>query len=386
MEDLKLDLLVVDDEAGMRMAVERALRSFQVELEELDVRVSLQTSGAESGEEAVEIIESSPPDLILLDHKMKGMSGLDVLARFEDRDLDLLTIMITAYASLETAVSATKKGAYDFLAKPFTPAQLKASVRNAVSHLLTSREARKLAEERKRVRFQFISVLAHELKAPLGAIEGYLHILKDGTGVDDPKVFERVVDRSMVRLQGMRKLILDLLDLTRIESGQKKRHLEEVDLLEVARSAQETMEPDAAARDIDIEIECESDDLRLTGDRGELEIVLNNLVSNAVKYNRDGGSVTVELGREDNLAVVRVADTGIGMTQEEQERLFQEFTRIKNEKTRNILGSGLGLSILRKIADMYGGEVSVESEPDVGSTFTVTLRADLTSDGEVEDG
>ena len=196
--------------------------------------------------------------------------------------------------------------------------------------------------------------------------------------------------RSLARKRGatqtLRKLILDLLDLTRIESGQKKRHLEEVDLLEVARSAQETMEPDAAARDIDIEIECESDDLRLTGDRGELEIVLNNLVSNAVKYNRDGGSVTVELGREDNLAVVRVADTGIGMTQEEQERLFQEFTRIKNEKTRNILGSGLGLSILRKIADMYGGEVSVESEPDVGSTFTVTLRADLTSDGEVEDG
>lgn len=381
MEDLELRLLVVDDEAGMRMAVERALRSFRVELDDLDVRVGLQTSGVESGEEAVEIIESRPPDLVLLDHKMKGMSGLDVLARFEDSDLDLLVIMITAYASLETAISATKKGAYDFLAKPFTPAQLKASVRNAISHLLTARHARKLQEERKRVRFQFISVLAHELKAPLGAIEGYLHILKDGTGMDDPAVFERVVDRSMVRLQGMRKLILDLLDLTRIESGQKKRHLEEVDLVEVARTSRETMEPDAAAREIDIAIDCDSDSLCLTGDRSELEIVLNNLISNAVKYNREGGSVTVRLRRAGEMAKVSVSDTGIGMTEEEQARLFEEFTRIKNEKTRDILGSGLGLSIVRRIADMYGGEVSVESEPDVGSTFTVTLRADLSEEG-----
>jgi signal transduction histidine kinase len=385
MRDAELRLLVVDDEAGMRMAVERALRSFSVELPEQDVRVTVAAEGAESGEEAVEMMETSPPDVILLDHKMRGMSGLDVLSWIADRDLDLITIMITAYASLETAVSATKKGAYDFLAKPFTPAQLKASVRNAVSHLLTARQARRLREERRRVRFQFISVLAHELKAPLGAIEGYLHILKDGTGTDDPAVFERVVDRSMVRLHGMRKLIMDILDLTRIESGEKRRELEEVDLVEVAESARETMEPDADSRDIDISVECDRPRIPVTGDRSELEIVLNNLVSNAVKYNRDGGSVTVRLDSADGTATIAVSDTGIGISEEDREKLFDEFSRIRNDKTRDILGSGLGLSIVKRITSMYDGKVSVESEPGRGSTFTVTIRSDMRG-GETDDG
>lgn len=367
------------------MAVRRALRDFSVELPDQDVRVSVEAEGAESGEEAVEMMESSPPDLMLLDHKMKGMSGLDVLAWMEERDLDLITIMITAYASLETAVSATKKGAYDFLAKPFTPAQLKAAIRNAVSHLLTARQARRLQEERRRVRFQFISVLAHELKAPLGAIEGYLHILKDGTGTDDPAVFDRVVDRSMVRLRGMRKLIMDILDLTRIESGEKRRTLEEVDLVEVAEASRQTMEPDADARDIDISVEPEAKTLRVTGDRSELEIVLNNLVSNAVKYNRDGGSVTVRLGSSGRMATIAVSDTGIGIEEEDRKKLFEEFSRIRNDKTRDILGSGLGLSIVKRIAGMYDGSVSVESEPGKGSTFTVAIRSDMAEGEDADD-
>jgi signal transduction histidine kinase len=180
------------------------------------------------------------------------------------------------------------------------------------------------------------------------------------------------VDRSLVRLDGMRKLILDLLDLTQIESGQKKRQLTTVDLQEAAQRAVEAFAADAAARDITIELHADGP-LRMQADRGEIDIVLGNLISNAVKYNRDGGRV--EVGLEDGNGRVRisVADTGIGMTEEEAAQLFGEFTRIKNEKTRNILGSGLGLSIVRKIAALYGGEATVSSRPDEGSTFTVTL-------------
>ena len=112
----------------------------------------------------------------------------------------------------------------------------------------------------------------------------------------------------------------------------------------------------------------------LSADRGEIEIILNNLVSNAVKYNRDGGQVDVTVRADEQSVALEVRDTGIGMSREDLERLFQDFVRIKNEKTRNILGSGLGLSTLKKLATLYGGEVSVTSEPDVGSTFTVVLR------------
>lgn len=130
---------------------------------------------------------------------------------------------------------------------------------------------------------------------------------------------------------------------------------------------------DAERRGISMELDTEPD-IELAADPGEAEIVLNNLISNAVKYNRDGGSVTVKLSRDGNAVTIAVTDTGIGLTPEEAGKLFNEFTRIKNEHTVKILGSGLGLSTVRKIANMYDGEATVTSEPGVGSTFTVTLR------------
>lgn len=369
-----LDILIADDEAGMRMGVARALRGFTVQVNGVNGEVQIQTRQAESGEQALEMVQEKVPDILLLDHKLPGISGLDVLERLDQDQQDILTVMITAYATLETAVSATKRGAYDFLAKPFTPMELKATVRKAVEHLILSRQARKLAQERRQVRFQFISVLAHELKAPLAAVEGYLKIIRDRSlGEEDFTQYDHMLDRSMIRIDGMRKLILDLLDLTRIESGKKSRELQHIDLREIAKASIETVEPDAVNRDIRIRLNADMP-VMMDADRGEVEIILNNLISNAVKYNREGGSVDVKLAAKDKILTVSVSDTGIGMSSEESEKLFADFVRIKNSKTKGIMGSGLGLSIVKKLASLYGGDVTVKSTPDVGSTFTVVLK------------
>jgi two-component system sensor histidine kinase/response regulator len=363
-------VLIVDDEPGMRLGAERALRSFSVTIPEVDGEIVFVTDTAGTGEDALRKLDSC--DLLLLDHKLPGMTGLEVLNQVTRDYPQVLTIMITAYASLETAITATKLGAYDFLAKPFTPEELKISVRKAAKHLVLLREARKLAEEKKRIRFQFISVLAHELKAPLNAIEGNLRIVREKSAGDDPQVYNQMIDRSIVRLDGMRKLILDLLDMTRIESGEKKRELADVDLVEMARLSVETVQTLAQQRKIVVELHAPPRAM-LKGDRGEIEIILNNLISNAVKYNRDEGRVDVTIQDEPEKVVVRVKDTGIGMTEAESAQLFQEFVRIKNAKTRGVLGTGLGLSILKKLTQLYHGDVTVQSEPDVGSTFTAVL-------------
>jgi len=368
----RLNILVVDDEMGMRMAVARALESFSVSSPDLDEKVEFNVNQADCGEKALEKLQDKCVDILLLDHKMPGISGLEVLARLADIKCDCLTIMITAYASLETAITATKRGAFDFLAKPFTPEELKAAIRKAAIHLLIQRQARRLAEEKRQVRFQLISVVAHELKAPLGAIEGYLYLLRDRPAGDSWETYEKAVGRSLIRLQGMRKLITDLLDLTRIESGQKKRELTEVDVKELAEMAVETVLPEAEQREITVNLKTD-DELIMTADRSEIEIILNNLLTNAVKYNRDGGKVDATITRDDGHIKIEVIDTGIGMTEQEAARLFNDFVRIKNQKTKNILGSGLGLSIVKKIAQLYHGDVAVRSQPDVGSTFTVTL-------------
>jgi two-component system, sensor histidine kinase and response regulator len=368
-----LRVLVVDDETGMRLAIARVLGTFNVRSSEDDSVIGFDVQTAETGEEALERIAQAVPDILLLDLKLPGISGLDVLKQVSERGLPTLTVMITAYATLETAINATKQGAHDFLPKPFTPDELRVAVRRVVKHLLVQRQAKRLAEEKRQVRFQFISVLGHELKAPLAAIEGYLQILKDGSAGTDPAVIEQIVGRALIRAGGMRRLISELLDLTRIESGQKRRELTDVDVREVAQGAIEGVAQAAAERGITVSLHAPEHAFAVA-DRGEIEIVFNNLVSNAVKYNRDGGRVDVTIEPTATGLQLEVADTGIGLSKEEAARLFQEFVRIKNDRTRAIPGTGLGLSIVKKLAQLYGGDVTVESEPNVGSRFIVSLH------------
>jgi len=369
-----LRILIVDDEPGLRMGAARALRDFQVSLPDGGGEVGFVLDEADSAEAAAARMAAERPQIMLLDHRLPGMSGTDFLDKLGlEINGDLLVIMITAYASLETAVAAAKRGAYDLLAKPFTPEELRGMVRKAAIRVMLQRQARKLAEEKRRVRFEFVRVLAHELKSPLGAIEGYLNIcVSPEVRVSEEKRREMIA-RSIERLAGMRQLITDLLDLTRIESGEKKRELVAVDLAAVAREAVENVLPQAAARGITVNLDCPAP-LEVRADRGELAIIVNNLVSNAVKYNRDGGRVDARIRRTPEGVEIAVADTGIGMTAEEAGRLFKEFSRIRNARTSGIDGSGLGLSIVRKLAELYRGEASVRSVPGEGSTFTVLLR------------
>jgi signal transduction histidine kinase len=369
----RLRVLVTDDELGMRLGVARTLRDFTVRVPDVNEVVSFVVDEADSGELALEKIRECPPDILFLDHKMPGISGLDVLDALQGMPIEMLTIMITAYASIETAVTATKRGAYDFLAKPFTPDELRNTTRKAASRLVLAKQARKLAEEKRQVRFQFIRMLGHELKAPLNAVEGYLRLLHDGSLGICPAPCLEAVDRSLLRIEGMHKLIADLLDMTHIESGQRTRELVALDVAAVARTAMETLVASAAAAEVTVELHAAAP-VTMTADRGELEMIFNNLISNAIKYNRPQGRVDVTVAKSDDQVTITVADTGIGMAAEEVARLFGEFVRIRNEKTQHILGSGLGLSIVKKLAMLYGGDATVASQPDAGSTFTVLLH------------
>ena len=151
------------------------------------------------------------------------------------------------------------------------------------------------------------------------------------------------------------------------------RSIEPVNLYAVAEDVLETNQVDAEIRKITSKLLCDKN-LMIQADAEEMRLVLNNLISNAVKYNKDGGSIDVRISKENDLFTITVEDTGIGLTEEESAKLFQEFVRIKNQKTRDIQGSGLGLTLLKKIATLYHGDVDLQSQPDIGTTVTVTLR------------
>jgi len=365
-----LDVLVVDDEPGIRSGVERILRNFTVSYPFLEDEIGFNIVEAETGEAAIEIIQKQPPAIVLLDNKLPGIQGIEVLEYINANQPTILVMMITSYASLELAVKATNIGAYDFVPKPFTPQELKASMENIAKHFFLRRMTRKLHKEGKQVRFQFLTVLSHELKSPLNAIEGYLRMMQEKQAGDKIDDYAEPIDRSLSRIQAMRNLIMDLLDLTHIESGKRRRDLREIDLVLVAKSALDTMTPMAVQRDITLEL-VNDEPQPIYADSDDMEILLNNLVSNAVKYNVRGGWVKCEVGHTESHIFCKVSDSGIGIHEEDVPKLFQEFTRIKNPQSKNVSGSGLGLSIVKKILELYSAEVKVESKPGEGSSFTL---------------
>jgi two-component system sensor histidine kinase/response regulator len=371
----RLRILVVDDEEGIRLGVARVLDRFVASFPDIDAEIQYDIESAGSGEEAVARLRDVAPDIMLLDLKLPGIGGLDVLKVARELEPPVLTIMITAYASVTTAVEATRGGTFDFLPKPFTPNEIKSAVRRATRDLILSRQAKKLAAEQRRTRFELIRVLVHELKAPLGAVEGYLRSILDGV-VTDEVTMQRVVTRSIARIQGMRQLILDLLDVTRLEAGMKAREFSTVNVADLARECLDALRPQVESRNLAAEINAEGlvDAVVV---RAEVEIILNNLLTNAIKYNREGGSIVVHVARHDDAIEITVQDTGYGLSTEESAKLFNDFVRIKNARTRGIEGSGLGLATVKRIAGMYRGEATVSSQVDKGSTFTVTLKAAL---------
>jgi len=294
---LTLHVLGVDDELGMRHGLERALAAYQADIPDIGEEVNFDISLADTGEQAVEIIKAHAPDILLLDYKLPGINGLEVLDQTASAAENMLTIMITAYASIETAISATKQGVYDFLPKPFTPADLKHTVRKAATRIILARRAQELEEENKRVRFDFIRVLGHELKAPLSSISSYLYLFQDHTLGENLQDYDQISGRCLTRLEQMRKLIADLLDMTRIESGQKNRHITTVDLCAAVERAVELVKVEADSRSIRVETDVHTD-YSMAGDATEIDMILNNLVSNAVKYNRPEGHVNISLTRD----------------------------------------------------------------------------------------
>jgi signal transduction histidine kinase len=280
--------------------------------------------------------------------------------------------MITSYASLDVAIRATRDGATDFIPKPFTPQELKSSIENISKQLYLRKVTDKLKQDGKKVRYQFLSVLSHELKAPLNALEGYLHMMQEKQAGDRIDDYATHIDRSLQRIQGMRNLIMDLLDFTKIRLERKEEKIQEVDLAEVAKSAIVTVQPYAIQMEVSINLDVRNDSI-IMADPEDMEIIFNNLISNAVKYNKFGGRAEITIDSNENEVFLIFTDTGIGISEADRENLFREFMRVKNERTKNISGSGLGLSIVRKVIELYHGTIKVDSTPELGTVFTVRL-------------
>ena len=216
---------------------------------------------------------------------------------------------------------------------------------------------------------EFISLVSHELRTPLTSIRGYLELLLDDDLNAEQQSYLGIIDRNSNRLLG---LVSDLLLLTQIEAGELAFEFGPVDLEEVVQECIETSAPAAEASDIQLATSTERVPV-VRGHRVRLVQVVDNLISNALKFTPGGGRVDVRLTAVDGAAVIEVQDTGFGISDDEQQQLFERFFRSSQATKNQIPGSGLGLTITKAIVERHGGQIELESSEGVGTTVRVRL-------------
>lgn len=487
--DLK-QVLVIDDASLIRESCARLLQE-----------MGLEVVTAADGQQGLEYWSHAAFDLILLDLMLPGLNGLELLQQIAQKDPNLIIIVTTGYATIETAIEALKLGAYDYLPKPFTPQKLQSIVNKGLERrqllleaaVLKNERARNLLEisnERSRMqtiidcmgegllatncksqlvlinpiawkmlklkgdsligqpvkgqlnnrdlerlitetlsripeaseiitrqivfnetnsiiysitlapiqeesgeilglvvllrdiseekklektKSEFVRMVTHELKAPLGAIEGYLNLILEGLVEMNSPRQQEILRKSRNKAHALQQLVLDLLDFSLLEAGQVARDMAPLEIKDILEDVLDLMKVEAAQKMITLNLDLLPEIPKIRGDKEDLIRLFMNLVSNAIKYNHPNGRVTVQVGLEEFYLVVAVHDSGIGISEKEQAHIFREFFRVNNMFTRKVPGTGLGLSIAKKIAEAHYGYISVMSESGKGSTFSVFL-------------
>lgn len=389
-------LLVVDDEESLRITTAAI---FEKEGYIVDT--------ASSGDEAIDLLSRTDYDLVLTDLHMEGGDGLSVLNRIRQQAPLTISVVLTGFASVESAIAALQEGAYDYLIKPCDIETMKHTIRRGVEHrrlMLAEQKARndlqqlnldleRRIEERtaelkqlnveladaNRAKDVFLATLSHELRTPLTPVVGWIKLLRSGTL--DEKSVSQALDAIERNAWLQSRLIDDLLDTSRIATGKLHFEPKPTDLNVSAKTAVDTVRTSAAARSIELVVSLHSASLIVMGEPVRLQQIAWNMVSNAIKFTDPGGKVTVTTGLEGTHAYLTVSDTGIGIAPEFLPHVFDRFRQADGSTSRRHGGLGLGLAIADALAKMHGGRLEAQSE-GVGHGATFTLRVEVAPIGQ----
>jgi signal transduction histidine kinase len=364
-------ILVVDDEADVELLINQQFRR-QVRAGELSF------SFARNGEQALAMLQKNAGfDLMLLDINMPVMDGLTLLGRLRERRAQVRSIIVSAYGDMPNIRAAMNRGAFDFVTKPIDMVDLNATVRKALDEIAKQHEieSRRVAAEQARTHLtHFLANMSHELRTPLNSIIGVSEMLREDAEalMQDTEPLDRVLGAAWHLLA----LINDILDLSKIEAGRMELALSSFALAPLINDVVKTIEPLAAKNTNQVAVSCGAATGTMHADQMRLRQALLNLMSNANKFTEKGTiTVAAHHGQENgrDWVTVAVTDTGIGMTPEQMSKLFQEFSQASSTTASRYGGTGLGLAISRRFCQMMGGDITVESEPGRGSTFTIRL-------------
>src|SRR5438874_6264256 len=391
-------VLVVDDEESVVMTIKAILQ-----LDGYNVATTM------SGAEARAMVRETEYDLVLTDLRLEDGDGLDALKAVRESYPETVTIMLTGYASLESAIQALRAGAYDYLVKPSEVEELRSTVARGIERRRLGQELRlRVAElaqlnaslqqrideataelkeryeqlkELDRMKSQFLSIASHELKTPITAMSGFLQVaLRRVRRVSQGEAAAPVAEalrgiteqlEVVYRQTGkLARLVDELLDVSRIQTGRIEFRYGDVDLSELANEVATRMQLTTTTHTISVQRDSEN---VVTAARDHLEQGLNNLVTNAIKYSPTGGAITIDVRSDERGVRVAVKDKGIGIPKKELDAIFGLSYRSPDRAARDAAGMGLGLYISREIVVRHGGRIWAERGAAKGSRLNVTI-------------
>lgn len=354
-------IVIIDDE-------EVVLDSCTQILEGSDYEVAI----AQRGQEGLDLINQFQPDLVFLDLKMPGLSGMQVLEEILNIDPTIVTVVITGFATIDSAVEAMKRGAYDFLPKPFTPDEFRMLTRRGLERRNLLLETIKLRREKELLRENFSAIVSHELKSPLSAIQQNLfaldHELSDKLNESQKSKFNRMKER----IDDLVKLINSWLRVLSIDIGKIRENFKPLHVQPLITKAVDNVDPHAIRKDIRINTTIDETMGPIEGDEISFVEALGNMIDNAVKYSYTGSEVNIHAKQLGDNIQISIIDKGVGISKEDLPNIFNDFYRGKSKE--QLEGShGIGLTISRRIIESHNGVLSVESEPGKGTKFTIRV-------------
>jgi signal transduction histidine kinase len=318
-------------------------------------------------------IERLEPDVVVVHPGDDCTSGQNALARVQRLDPSIGVVMVCGDATVWHAVEAMKLGAAEFVAEPPPPSELALLVDQALEKRRRHQRHQAVERERDQVRSNLISIVSHEMRSPLLFVKQCIQLLLDGNvGVLDNEA-KSVLQSAGNRLELALELAVDWLTISRIKSGDILGKASAVEVAGVLQEAVSSVQQNAEAGSITIETAEFPSDVEVIADADNLRLIFSNLLENAVKFNRPGGTIRVDVSTNDGTVNVKVSDTGLGIPEADLPFVFDEFFRSSMKETRGIHGTGLGLSIVKRMVEGYGGRIDVESVEGEGSTFVVSL-------------
>ena len=350
-------VLIIDDEETIRDGCSQALK-----------KSGYGVIATENGPEGIRIAREKRPELVFVDLNLPGMSGLEVIDILLEDIPHIVLVVITGYVSIVSAVESMKRGAYDYLPKPFTPDQLRAVTKRGLEHHKLTIEAESLRDAQEKMTKDFITFVSHEMRSPLVTIQQSIESLKVVAGdcLSDEAI--DIIGRCEKRIRNLEDLVEHWLNIRQIEEGTLIRGKGLLDLSAVVMRSIEDMEPLCEKREITLERDISKDLPMITGDGESLVRVFVNIIGNATKYTPAGGRISVRIGYDDHYVSATVSDTGRGIPKKELPFIFEPFYRVK-EKGEQLEGSGLGLTFCKRIMDAHNGKIAVSSEEGGGTTF-----------------